>query len=99
MIVLGRMMIDLKHEPGIQVVRVREVRCYAHARALPERFLNVAVVNKTRFVREKEASRFIVSQKCCPQRRLSVAAVICHSGAGHVEDVSLAIREIPSLEQ
>ena len=58
-----------------------------------------AVPNESRFVRKKPATRFVVGQKSSPQTRLIIAAVMCHAGAGHIEDVSLAVREIPSLEQ
>src|SRR6476660_39443 len=57
MVVLRRMMIDLKHDPGVQVVVLRQVRRYADPGSLPHRFLDVSVPDKPRFVREKPAAR------------------------------------------
>ena len=35
-VVLRRMMIDLKHDPGVQLIVVRQIRRDADARALPD---------------------------------------------------------------
>ena len=53
-IVLRRMMIDLKHDPSVQIVVVGEIRRDPDARALPNRFLNIAVPDKSRLVEKNQ---------------------------------------------
>ena len=68
-------------------------------RPLPKRFLDIARNHHPRFIREKYATRFIIGQQSHPGCRLGVAALACHSPAGHAEDISLPFRQVPSFYQ
>ena len=56
MVMLRRMVIDLKHDPSVQVVVFGEIRRYPDACSLPGRFLDVPVPNESRLVRKKPAT-------------------------------------------
>src|ERR1700720_226898 len=98
-VMLRRMMIDLEHYPGVEIVVICKIGCDSDAGALPNGFFDVAVPDKSRFIGKEKAARFVISEERRPKRRLVVAAIIRDTSSAHVENVSLAIWQIPSLQQ
>ena len=99
MIVFRRMVIDLEHYPGVEIVVICKIGCDSDTGALPDRFFDVAVPDKSRFVGKEKTARFVIGEERRPKRRLVVAAIIRDTSSAHVENVSLAIWQIPSLQQ